>query len=45
MGCLRPGVDTWLVAEVIIYEITGAAVKRLMDKKSGFVLLEIEGNQ
>jgi predicted DNA-binding protein with PD1-like motif len=39
-GCLRPGVDTWLVGEVIIYEITGTQVKRVMDKKSGFALLE-----
>jgi uncharacterized protein len=40
-GCLRPGVDTWLVGEVIIYEITGVEVKRVMDKKSGFALLEV----
>jgi predicted DNA-binding protein with PD1-like motif len=39
-GCLRPGVDTWLVGEVILYEITGINAKRIMDKKSGFALLE-----
>jgi uncharacterized protein len=39
-GCLRLGVDTWLVGEAIIYEITGANVARLKDKKSGFTLLE-----
>jgi len=42
MGCLRPGVDTWLVAEVVIYEITGTDARRLMDERSGFVLLEID---
>jgi predicted DNA-binding protein with PD1-like motif len=39
-GCLRQGVDTWLVGEVILYEITGAKVKRMVDNKSGFELLE-----
>ncbi len=41
-GCLRPGVSTWLVAEVIIYEIVGAEVTRVRDKESGFTLLDIE---
>ncbi len=40
-GCLRPGVTTWLVGEAIIYEITGAAAKRLPDKASGFELMEM----
>jgi uncharacterized protein len=40
-GCLRPGVDAWLVAEVVIYEITGVDVKRITDPRSGFALLEI----
>jgi predicted DNA-binding protein with PD1-like motif len=40
-GCLRPGVTTWLVAEAVLYEITGVNAKRVMDKKSGFSLLEI----
>ncbi len=39
-GCLRPGVSTWLVGEVILYEIIGAKVKRIHDEKSGFALLE-----
>jgi len=38
-GCLRMGVKTWLVGEVIIYEILGADVARLPDKESGFELL------
>lgn len=40
-GCLRPGVTTWLVGEVIIYEITGADVTRVTDEESGFALLDI----
>lgn len=38
-GCLRTGVKTWLVGEVILYEILGADVARLPDKESGFELL------
>jgi predicted DNA-binding protein with PD1-like motif len=40
-GCLRPGVITWLVAEAIIYEITGVNPQRLPDEKSGFDSLEV----
>jgi len=39
-GCLRPGVTTWVVGEVILYEILGARVARIKDKKSGFALLQ-----
>ena len=39
-GCLRPGVRTWLVGEVILYEILGAHAARVKDPKSGFTLLE-----
>ena len=39
-GCLRPGVTTWIVGEVILYEILGARVARIKDKKSGFALLQ-----
>jgi predicted DNA-binding protein with PD1-like motif len=40
-GCLRPGVSTWLVGEVFIYEILGTTAVRAMDKKSGFELLDV----
>jgi predicted DNA-binding protein with PD1-like motif len=40
-GCLRHGVSTWLVGEAIIYEIKGTDAKRLLDKESGFGLLEV----
>ena len=39
-GCLRPGVKTWLVGEVIICEVLGVDSKRVLDEKSGFALLE-----
>jgi hypothetical protein len=39
-GCLRPGVTTWLVGEVILYEILGAKAARVKDRDSGFALLE-----
>jgi len=43
-GCLRHGVTTWLVGEVILYEILGADVVRIRDKQSGFALLEPVGH-
>jgi len=39
-GCLRPGVTTWLVGEVILYEILGVKATRVKDNKSGFALME-----
>lgn len=39
-GCLRHGVTTWLVCEVIFYEIIGAKVARIKDKNSNFDLLQ-----
>jgi predicted DNA-binding protein with PD1-like motif len=39
-GCLRHGVTTWLVGEVILYEILGADMLRIQDEQSGFELLE-----
>ena len=44
-GCLRHGVATWLVGEVILYEILGTNVLRIQDKQSGFELLEPGGNR
>jgi len=43
-GCLRPGVTTWVVGEVILYEITGATVVRVKDQETGFSLLEPGAN-
>lgn len=43
-GCLRSGVKTWLTGEVILYEVVGAAVKRLQDAASGLALLTPTGD-
>jgi len=40
-GCLRPGVTTWLVGEVVLLEILGIDAARLKDEQSGFSLLTI----
>lgn len=39
-GCLRGGVDTWLVGEVVLCEIVGVSAVRAKDPASGFALLE-----
>jgi uncharacterized protein len=40
-GCVRMGVDVWQIGEVVVLELTGAAAKRAMDKKTGFEFLEV----
>jgi len=40
-GCLRPGVTTWLIGEVIIFEILGTDAVRLPDKRASFDLLQV----
>jgi predicted DNA-binding protein with PD1-like motif len=40
VGCVRKGVTTWHVLEVVIWEIVGADAKRLLDSATGFELLE-----
>ena len=40
-GCLRYGVTVSLVAEAIIYEITGTSAARLMDNENKVVLLKV----
>lgn len=39
-GCVRAGVKTWLVQEVVMIEMLGLSSRRVMDEKSGFKLLE-----
>jgi predicted DNA-binding protein with PD1-like motif len=41
-GCLRPGVKTWTVGEVVISEILGTDGSRLPDKNTGFELLTMD---
>lgn len=38
-GCIRPGLDIWLVGEVVIIEISGTDMIRRKDPKSGLALL------
>ena len=40
-GCLRPGVSTWIVGEVIICEILGTDTVRVADEKTHFDLLQV----
>jgi uncharacterized protein len=40
-GCLRPGVTTWLVGEVILQEVLGVEAMRTKDPESGFTLLNV----
>lgn len=39
-GCVRTGVKTWQVAEVIFVELTGTAAARKVDPETGFKLLD-----
>lgn len=41
-GCLRPGVTTWIVAEVIIFEVLGTDAVRISDEKTRFDLLQVD---
>ncbi len=39
-GCIRPGIETWKVGEVILLELTGSSAHRAPDSATGFSLLE-----
>ncbi len=39
-GCIRLGIEAWLVTEIILLEITDNNSRRLVDPESGFELLE-----
>ena len=39
-GCLRRGVKTWIVGEVILCELLGTSAARVKDEATGFVLLQ-----
>ena len=40
-GCVRQGITTWHVGEVVIYEVLGIKATRLPDVATGFELLRI----
>lgn len=39
-GCVRKGVITWHVQEIVLWELTGSSAKRLKDPATGFELLQ-----
>lgn len=39
-GCVRKGVDVWRIGEVVVLELAGATATRVVDKETGFELLE-----
>lgn len=40
-GCIRRGVKTWHVMEVVLYELIDTSARRLPDPETGFELLTI----
>ena len=40
-GCVRMGVDIWLIGEVVILELTGSNAKRVKNKESSFEVLDL----
>lgn len=41
-GCVRAGVDIWLVGEVVLIELLDCRARRRRDPRTGFDLLEVE---
>ncbi|MFQ6098983.1 MAG: PPC domain-containing DNA-binding protein [Armatimonadota bacterium] len=41
-GCIRAGIVTWQVLEVILLEVTGLAAARRLDPKTGFHMLHCD---
>jgi predicted DNA-binding protein with PD1-like motif len=39
-GCMRLGVEVWLIGEVVMFELTGSSARREKDAKTGFEVLE-----
>ncbi len=38
-GCVRSGVKTWQILEIIMFELIGSTGKRVFDSRTGFKLL------
>ncbi len=41
-GCVRKGMDVWRIGEVVVLELAGATAERVVDKETGFELLEVQ---
>ena len=39
-GCVRMGVDVWRIGEVVVLELAETIARRIVDKETGFELLE-----
>ncbi|MBN1797589.1 MAG: DNA-binding protein [Spirochaetales bacterium] len=39
-GCVREGVKTWHIIEVILFELTESNARRVFDEETGFALLK-----
>ncbi|XHH08883.1 MAG: PPC domain-containing DNA-binding protein [Candidatus Bathyarchaeia archaeon] len=39
-GCMRAGVEVWLIGEVVMFELIGSSARREKDPKTGFEVLE-----
>jgi predicted DNA-binding protein with PD1-like motif len=42
VGCIRPGLETWHIGEVVVLELLGVNIQRVIDNKTGFELLDIK---
>ena len=40
-GCTRDGITTWLIGEVVIFELINTSAQRRIDTETGFELLEL----
>jgi uncharacterized protein len=41
-GCVRKGVNIWLIGEVVILELTGSSARREKNKDTSFEVLEVK---
>lgn len=41
-GCVRKGIDIWLIGEVVILELTGSSARREKNKDTSFEVLEVK---
>ena len=41
-GCVRKGVNIWLIGEVVILELTGSSARRERNKETSFEALEVK---
>ena len=41
-GCIRTGVKTWIIGEVVVIELAGSEAIRRVDPDTGFELLDVQ---